>query len=75
MRLRNILSVLCFLFVAVACSMEDDILNDLDTPTPEKADSYAVFDISLLTGENVSTKSSTSSYEEEGEAQLQVKTL
>lgn len=68
MRLRNILSVLCFLFVAVACSMEDDILNDLDTPTPEKADSYAVFDISLLTGENVSTKSSTSSYEEEGEA-------
>lgn len=28
MKLKNILSVLCFLFVAAACSMEDDILND-----------------------------------------------
>lgn len=28
MKLKNILSVLCFFFVAAACSMEDDILND-----------------------------------------------
>lgn len=28
MKLKNILSVVCFLFVATACSMEDSILDD-----------------------------------------------
>lgn len=65
MRLKNTLSVLCFLFVAVACSMEDDILNDLDTPTSAKTDSYAVFDISLLTEDKASTKASISEEESE----------
>lgn len=28
MKLKNILSVLCFFFVATACSMEDDIIQN-----------------------------------------------
>lgn len=61
MKLRNILSVLCFLFVAVACSMEDDILNDLDTKATGDSDIYASVNLSLQTSTTgVTTKSNVS---------------
>lgn len=41
MKLKNILSALCFLFVATACSMEDDILdNNSSQLVPEEGSAY-----------------------------------
>ena len=31
MKIKNILALVCFLCIGVSCSMEDDILNDVDT--------------------------------------------
>ena len=30
MKIKNILALLCFLCIGVSCSMEDDILNNVD---------------------------------------------
>lgn len=41
MKLKNILSVICFLFVAIACSMEDNILDDNPSKlVPENGSAY-----------------------------------
>lgn len=62
MKIKNIIEVLCFLFIALSCSMEDDILSGVDTKGSAGIDAtevYASLDISLLVGNaNVTTKSS-----------------
>ena len=49
MKIKNILALVCFLCIGVSCSMEDDILNDVDTKGSDTniADTEAVFSISL----------------------------
>lgn len=62
MKIKNIIEVLCFLFIALSCSTEDDILSGVDTKGSAGIDAkevYASLDISLLVGNaNVTTKSS-----------------
>ena len=62
MKIKNIIEVLCFLFIALSCSMEDDILSGVDTKGSAGIDAkevYASLDLSLLVGNaNVTTKSS-----------------
>lgn len=49
MKIKNILALLCFLCIGVSCSMEDDILNDVETKGSEAniSDTEAVFILSL----------------------------
>lgn len=61
MKIKNILATMCFLFIAVACSTEDDILIGVDTKSPvlDGTEVYASIDLSLLVGNaNITTKSS-----------------
>lgn len=62
MKLINILSIVCLLFIAASCSMEDDLLDRVDTPDNNKekneAYAYADFEFSLATSSNVQTRSS-----------------
>lgn len=55
MKLKNILSIFCFLFVAVACSSEDDMMNDVDLEVKSASEVYASLNVSLGTG-NIPTK-------------------
>ncbi|RHU23364.1 hypothetical protein DXD68_20030 [Parabacteroides sp. TM07-1AC] len=67
MKAINRLSVLFFLFIAVACSSEDDILDGVETKAPDnniEAEAYAEFEFSLSTG----TTQTRSSVEEDGES-------
>ena len=53
MKIKNIIEVLCFLFIALSCSMEDDILSGVDTKGSAGIDAkevYASLDLSLLVG-------------------------
>lgn len=63
MKLINILSIVCLLFIAASCSMEDDLLDRVDTPDNNKekneAYAYADFEFSLATSSNVQTRSSS----------------
>lgn len=57
MKLKNILSVVCFLFVATACSMEDSILDDDSSKlVPEDGSAYVSAVINL---EGTQTKATT----------------
>lgn len=49
MKIKNILALLCILCIGVSCSMEDDILNDVETKGSEAniSDTEAVFILSL----------------------------
>ena len=59
MKLKNILSVLCFFFVAVACSMEDDIIqNDFGKNNEAFSDGNVHMSFNLQGG-ITTTKSST----------------
>ena len=64
MKLKNILSVLCFLFIAVACSMEDDIMNDVDKEIQTSSEVYATLGVSLAT-DGIQTRSAEYGDEEE----------
>lgn len=59
MKIKNILALVCFLCIGVSCSMEDDILNDVDTKGSDISSSevYAAVDLSLLGG-SAQTKAS-----------------
>lgn len=69
MKIKNILAALCFLCIGVSCSMEDDILNDVDSSTLDtksEAYDYAFFDISLSTyGNSLQTKTDLKELEPE----------
>ncbi|WP_304247854.1 hypothetical protein [Parabacteroides gordonii] len=58
MKLINTLSILIFLFIAVACSSESDsVMNDLDNKNevPTSSEAVAAFNISL-TGQSIQTR-------------------
>lgn len=60
MKAINRLSVLFFLFIAVACSSEDDILDGVETKAPDnniEAEAYAEFEFSLSTEATTQTRS------------------
>ena len=64
MKIINTLSVLFFLFIAVACSMEEDVINDIDKDVQSASEVYAALGVSLAADE-VQTRSSE--YNEEDE--------
>lgn len=64
MKIINILSVLFFLFIAVACSMEEDVINDIDKDIQSASEVYAALGVSLA-ADGVQTRSS--GYNEEDE--------
>lgn len=66
MKLKNILSVICFLFVATACSMEDSILDDNSTKLVSEDGSVYVSAVINL-GET-QTKATTGSSNASGES-------
>lgn len=67
MKLKNILSVLCFLLAATACSMEDDILNDNSTKlVPEEGSAYVSATINLGGTQTKATTGNSSAPEEYG---------
>lgn len=50
MKIKNILALVCFLCIGVSCSMEDDILNDVDTKGSDNitvSETYASMTFSL----------------------------
>ena len=63
MKLINILSILCLLFITASCSSEGDLLDGVDTPanseTKTEAYSYAEFEFALSTNSDVQTRSSS----------------
>lgn len=61
MKIKNILALLCFLFIGVSCSMEEDILGGVDTKGPDKtnvSETYASIGFSLIT-DGIQTKSAS----------------
>ena len=58
MKVRNILFALSSLFIAVSCSMDEDIDN-VGEEIQAQSETTAEFEISLATGNGVSTKGST----------------
>lgn len=56
MGLKNMLSIFCFLFIAVACSVEDDIMNDVDKEVQSTSEVYASLGVSLA-ADGIQTKS------------------
>lgn len=56
MKLKNILPIFCFLFVAAACSMEEDIMNDIDKEVQSASEVYAALGVSLTT-DGIQTRS------------------
>ena len=64
MKIINTLSVLFFLFIAVACSMEEDVINDIDKEVQSASEVYAALGVSLA-ADGVQTRSSE--YNEEDE--------
>lgn len=64
MKIINTLSVLFFLFIAVACSMEEDVINDIDKDIQSASEVYAALGVSLA-ADGVQTRSS--GYNEEDE--------
>lgn len=61
MCIKNILALLCFLCIGVSCSMDNDILNDTGTNSPNNIDvseSYAAMSFSLAANE-IETKASS----------------
>lgn len=63
MKLINILSILCILFITASCSSEGDLLDGVETPanseTKTEAYSYAEFEFALSTNSDVQTRSSS----------------
>ena len=65
MKLKNILSVLCFFFVAVACSMEDDVLDGNSSKlVPEEGSAYVSAVINLGGTQTKATTGNSSALEE-----------
>ena len=59
MKTINTLSVLFFLFIAVACSSESDtIMNDIDKEIQATSEEYVAFDLSFATASGITTRSS-----------------
>lgn len=63
MKLKNIISMVCFLFLAVSCSMEDDVLNEFDYSQKDQialsdAKAAVAFKVTLPTGNMTKTVSS-----------------
>lgn len=66
MKLKNILSVLCFLFIAAACSMEDDVLDGNSSKlVPEEGSAYVSAVINLGGTQTKATTGGASSTPEE----------
>ena len=59
MKLKNILSILCVFFVAISCSMEDDILNEVGPTRPieDEVSGEAYIAIKTLLSSGAETKS------------------
>ena len=72
MKLKNIISMVCFLCLAVACSMEDDVLNDQNTnvqiPEIETGDAYVGFSVDMQA--LATTKSADTQDPEENEKKI-----
>lgn len=65
MKLKNILSVLCFFFVVVACSMEDDVLDGNSSKlVPEEGSAYVSAVINLGGTQTKATTGNSSAPEE-----------
>lgn len=64
MKIINTLSVLFFLFIAVACSMEEDVINDIDKDVQSASEVYAALGVSLA-ADGVQTRSSEYDGEDE----------
>ena len=64
MKIINTLSVLFFLFIAVACSMEEDVINDIDKDVQSASEVYAALGVSLA-ADGVQSKSAVYDEEEE----------
>lgn len=61
MKLNNILLIASFLFAAVACSMEDDVLNEMTKANPTTdADATELYVSFNLNGNDLGTKGGTS---------------
>lgn len=65
MKLRNIISSFCLLLLAVSCSMDDDMLNDVDRGIMEAGEMYTAFTFDLSTRDGLETKAGTDPLREE----------
>ena len=68
MKLKEILSIVCFICLAFSCSMENDtIINDIEKEIDATTDSYTALQFSLSSGSGLSTKTTSDVSNPEGD--------